>query len=173
MASTEPKVQADHDLLGCLPTALAEQIWDSLSCSARQNLLATSRSLQAVFGSVVSSVDFTLPEDSGSGDPFRGLHPSIKPTRVAVKAVPSADLEDPDNHMGSFDSPCEDHPGLLQFISHSRDSQHLARLEFLVVAVSILLAAAVSQDPGLIQLSKSIVHVIAACLLPAGLQADP
>jgi hypothetical protein len=116
-----------------LPADLACQVWQEIdSSTACYNLMATSKGIQALMGPAVWSLEVTLTKPSDS--PFRGLHPSIQPQHLTVKAAPPVDEADTEDHMGSdWRLHCD--PRLHQFILSCKDSQHLRRLHTLRLVV--------------------------------------
>jgi hypothetical protein len=105
-----------------LPADLACKVWQGVDSSASyHNLMATSKAAQALMGPAVSSLEFTL-QAQPSQQPLRGLHPTVQPQRITIKA--EAD-EQPDDYC--YDN--SGHASFGLFVLAFASSPHCGRLE--------------------------------------------
>jgi hypothetical protein len=121
-----------------LPQELASQVWRSLNCiSSCHNLIATSKLTQALMGPAVGSVEFTLKGEDN--EPFRGLHPSIQPRIITIKAALAEEQSVSEQEYGSYDQ-SECHVALCSFVPAFVSSPHFRHLEELALKVCLFVS---------------------------------
>jgi hypothetical protein len=138
MSASQPRHNDDSPLLE-LPQELSCKVWRELDCSkACHNLMVTSQRTQALMGPAVSSLEFTL--QPGNNQWFRGLHPTIQPSFITIKA-PLAEEQslNPRDH-GAYDrSAC--HAAFRLFVLTFISSPHFRQLDEVIIKVCLCVCA--------------------------------
>jgi hypothetical protein len=120
-----------------LPPELAAKVWRLIHCSKSfHNLMATSQRTQALMAPAVNSLEFTL--QGHHNDPLRGLHPSIQPSIITIKAALAENQSLGDRDLGAYDR-SESQAAFRQFLPAFISSPHFRHLEKLKIKVCLFL----------------------------------